>query len=569
MSLTESDIRSHTDPASFRRGVEYYQRGAIFDAVRQGDELRAECAGSQYEPYRVSVSLDQRGIAGYRCSCPRGGFCKHIVALLLTWVHEPGAFDVIPPLDELLAERSREELVALVKEMIGRRPELARLLELPLGPVDARPLDPEPFRKQVRRALTRDDAEAIGRELAQVCRTAERYLKAGQPAAAGDLYALVMDETLRRMEDWWLEWDEQGDIFGALHECAEGLYLCLDEVSTDEARRCSWLEVLLKAELEDIRLGGVDLAPPAADVVIERATDEEWEWIEVHLRSELQRADDWARAALVRFMASRRTATGRETEADTLILEQGTHRQRAFLLLHLGRIEEAVSIAAEHFADLPGLVIDFANALVETGHGEAAVAYMAGQMENGRYGRHYGPWLARHFQEHGNRQAALDQWRKEFEAYPSLSTYETLQELATELGVWQGLRPALIAAVDSLRYASLLVDIALEEGDVERALEIARQPGALVGVERWDRLAQAAEARFPRDSMGFYRRMAERAIAGRGRASYQVAAGYLRRLRDLHLRLGEAADWQAYIDRLRQEHHRLRALQDELNKAGL
>ncbi len=63
--------------------------------------------------------------------------------------------------------------------------------------------------------------------------------------------------------------------------------------------------------------------------------------------------------------------------------------------------------------------------------------------------------------------------------------------------------------------------------------------------------------------------MAERTIAGRARASYQVAAGHLRRLRDLHLRLGEAADWQAYIDGLRQEHHRLRALQDELNKAGL
>ena len=568
-TLTESDIRRHTDPRSFQRGTNYYHHGAIRNAVRQGDELRADCQGSQYQPYRVTVTLDESGITQYRCSCPRGGFCKHIVALLLTWVHEPDAFHVIAPLDELLAQRSREELIFLIREMVAREPDLARLLELPLGPTDAHPFDLEPFRRQVQYALSRDDAEWVARELAQVRRTADRYLADGRPLAAGDLYALILTETVGNMEDWWLEWDQDGDVSIVLQECADGLDRCLEAGAASESTRRSWLGALLEAELEDIRLGGVDLATPAGSIVLERATDEEWIWIEARLRQELQRASEWTRGTLVRWMVARREAVGREAEADAFLLEHGTPQQRAFRLVQLDRVEEAVRIAEEHFTDWPGLVTRFADALVEAGHGDAAAAYVTGQMSEDYRASSYRPWLARHFQEHGDRQAALDLWRRDFAARPSLQTYRTLRDLATELGVWKELRPTLLDSLDPIRHTGLLVDIALEEGDVDRALEIARRPHTFLNWERWDRLAQAAETSRPRDALDIYRRRAEQAIARRGRENYRAAAGDLRRVRDLYQALGETARWKAYITHLRQKHHRLRALQDELNKAGL
>lgn len=175
--LAEASIRRHTDPQSFERGANYYRHGAILNPVRQGNELRAECQGSQYQPYRVTVTLDEQGITDYECSCPRGGFCKHVVALLLTWVHQPDEFHVMAPVDELLAKCSREELIVLVKEMIVRQPDLVRLLELPLGPIDDRPFDPEPFRRQVQYALSRDEAEWVARELGRVRETADGHLK--------------------------------------------------------------------------------------------------------------------------------------------------------------------------------------------------------------------------------------------------------------------------------------------------------------------------------------------------------------------------------------------------------
>ncbi len=55
--LTESVIRRLANEPSFTRGKSYYHGGATLDPVRQGMELRADCQGSQYEPYQVSATL--------------------------------------------------------------------------------------------------------------------------------------------------------------------------------------------------------------------------------------------------------------------------------------------------------------------------------------------------------------------------------------------------------------------------------------------------------------------------------------------------------------------------------
>ena len=66
--LTESQVRALATAESFGRGVSYYEDGAILDPVRQGMQLRAQCEGSQYEPYRVSATLAANGIVSTSCS---------------------------------------------------------------------------------------------------------------------------------------------------------------------------------------------------------------------------------------------------------------------------------------------------------------------------------------------------------------------------------------------------------------------------------------------------------------------------------------------------------------------
>src|SRR5690348_2479064 len=93
--LTEALIRQHATPDSFQRGQEYSRGGAVLSVVRRGSVVEAKVEGSLPAPYLVRVVFDAGGISLATCTCPYdwGGWCKHIVAALLTCVRDPGAVE--------------------------------------------------------------------------------------------------------------------------------------------------------------------------------------------------------------------------------------------------------------------------------------------------------------------------------------------------------------------------------------------------------------------------------------------------------------------------------------------
>lgn len=95
---------------------------------------------------------------------------------------------------------------------------------------------------------------------------------------------------------------------------------------------------------------------------------------------------------------------------------------------------------------------------------------------------------------------------------PNLKTYQELRRLAGEMDTRASLRPALLSALDPMRQARLLLDIALDEGDVAGGLQIASRAGVLITSEMQVRLAQAAAADHPRAALKIYRALAEWAI---------------------------------------------------------
>jgi uncharacterized Zn finger protein len=313
--LTEAHIHNLANESSFERGQNYYRDGAVFGAVRQGMELRAQCEGSEYEPYQVSATLTENGITETSCTCPYdyGGICKHIVALLLTYVHEPQSFHSIPPLTELLAEHSREELITLIGEMVKREPELLSLVELSVAAEQARggeTLDVEAYRRQARNALRRGSPRTVEKELRSLLDLTARLDTAGNWLDAGSVYHAILEETVSGYEDMLWEMDEDGDIAAVIDEFPQGLSRCLKKGKVGDRTRRLWLEALLEAELTDIEIGGVDLAPSAREAILENATDEEWGWIEKRIRAAISKGGDWAREELARFLAAGRKRHG-------------------------------------------------------------------------------------------------------------------------------------------------------------------------------------------------------------------------------------------------------------------
>ena len=97
-------------------------------------KLSAKCLGSSYPYYVVKVTLDPDGIASAECSCPVGfgGYCKHVAALLLTWMDNPEIFREVKDVSVSLENLSKADLINLIHRMIQQEPDLERLLELPI-----------------------------------------------------------------------------------------------------------------------------------------------------------------------------------------------------------------------------------------------------------------------------------------------------------------------------------------------------------------------------------------------------------------------------------------------------
>jgi uncharacterized Zn finger protein len=312
--LTEAQVRALASAQSFERGLSYYQDGALIEPLRQGLELRAECEGSEYEPYQISVTLHAKGLAETSCTCPYdwGGICKHIVALLLAYVHNPQAIRVIEPLDRMLAEKSKDELIAIIQDMLRHKPELISVVEMTTetqGVKQGQPMNVSVYRTQARRAMQHETPRSVERELKSLRDVAARVACGGDALNAGAIYHALLDEAVEGYLEIVSEMDERGDIASIIDDFAKGLGECLAKSEAGPETRREWLETLLRAELADIELGGIDLAPSAKDAILKCANREEWQWIAERL-SRISVGRDWAREVIEKFLAKGRKKHG-------------------------------------------------------------------------------------------------------------------------------------------------------------------------------------------------------------------------------------------------------------------
>ena len=130
MTITEDHILEKVTERSFERGMNYYDSKVVESPIQRGNRLFAEVLGSEWEPYSVGVTF-QEGDFNASCTCPYdwGGYCKHIVAVLLTFIHDRDQITVRPPTEDLLSKLAADELKALVIRMVESDPRLADFVD--------------------------------------------------------------------------------------------------------------------------------------------------------------------------------------------------------------------------------------------------------------------------------------------------------------------------------------------------------------------------------------------------------------------------------------------------------
>lgn len=99
--ITLSAIRTLADAKSFERGRAYYRDGAVSRLTERDGELSATVRGTYR--YHVEFAVGNDDTLHYACNCPvgdDGAFCKHAVAVALSWLENSG--------DEVFHDEERE-----------------------------------------------------------------------------------------------------------------------------------------------------------------------------------------------------------------------------------------------------------------------------------------------------------------------------------------------------------------------------------------------------------------------------------------------------------------------------
>ncbi len=592
LTLTEADIRNAVDGGSWTRGRSYYNSGRLIHPQREGNVLRGESVGSAMRPYRVEATVTGDGIQSTSCSCPLGGSCKHVIALLLTFVHQPEAFLEMSSLGDALKEVDRAGLIALIERMVGMHPALQQLVDLPQpGQKTGGPrISEAEMRKQVSNALPSDDYdyyESYGsldlRQVDNLVRLGNQYADADDYANAATVYRAIARELLDEYETMN---DEGGEIGEVVNVCVSGLGRCLDGLDPKEegAAREEIVRALFDIYKWDVEWGGIDVSYEATDFLQDTTTSAEKEQVATWARQALNATSQGDSYSSV----ERRKAWGGlllDMELDAMdderyleiTRETGRTVDLVGKLLELRRVDEAVEAAksAESY-----VLLQIANLLRQHGHDERAVELVQARASDGSEQRGLREWLRDYAEEQGNWGVVVDLQRQIFEQQPNLVVYRKLKQAAQQAESWANLRPSVLQWLEGKKHLSTLIQIYLDEEQVDAALRTLRQmdearPSVGLGMPFYNRnqlalqVAQAAAISHPREAMEIYADAAAREIAMRQRGNYAVAATHLSAIRDICRQQGEETLWESMISAIREEHTRLRALQDELNKAGL
>jgi len=161
-----------------------------------------------------------------------------------------------------LREKSQEELLFLIEQLLERKPDIKPLIELLIelpfpnssqvfsqpGTGNSLTLDISSIQKQLETALYNSgrgwrSVNFIANELSRLCEIGDGFAEAGKWANAQAVYAAIAGEAIARYE----ELEDECQIAEIIDHCTEGLALCLDaqrDLPEDER-----LSVTSRAEL--------------------------------------------------------------------------------------------------------------------------------------------------------------------------------------------------------------------------------------------------------------------------------------------------------------------------------
>lgn len=582
--MKETDVQAFASAESFARGQHYFHDGAVLEVTRRGNLITAEVEGSDYEPYRVQVTLAPSGITDTICTCPYdwGGICKHIVATLLTAIHQPETITEKPPIATLLADLTAEQLRQILRAVAEMGPEFADAVEQEAAWLRDRPITPAAATATTNTTV---DVAAVRREMRKDFRLAgkgdplehgyydeyaamevdpdeilrphlekiQELLDGGDVATAVSLITTIIDayiDGLTELDEWVYEYNQD-----ALYEAELTLGAVLAEVllslELTPKEQKKWLD-----KIEEWAEGLSDLE------IAETAVQHGWTYppLVAAMQGHLTDMGAWAdevpdyfeelAQARLRILARQ----GRTQEYLHLAEAEGQVTLYVNMMAQSGDVGQAV-VEAQGYLLYPTDVLIVAHILVARGEIEAAltVAEHGLSLEQASGKVELARWLREQATAIGKQPLALKAAQVAFAGSYDLADYTAVQQLAGS--AWQTIQPQLLQALAKSGSATRQVAIYLHEKMLVQAMQALDRDGFWLE-DDLRRVIQATREQYSDWGIQKCQRKAE-AIMDAGKAgAYETAVAWLGDARTIYQQHNRLPEWQRYLDGILKIHQR-------------
>jgi len=629
--LTWDDLQEWAGAAIVTRGERYQHSGQVHDLARTSrGGLVAWVQGTG----RYATTIESEGKALIAaCTCPYGDICKHAVAVVLDYLEQVKQNRAIPTvteqdyrlrlledsvdteerdeeedgdeadedvgrafprrsrkaavgvLPEFLEQQTKPQLLALIKDMAQRYPDVRQSLQdwhnLLVGAV---PKLVKAVRAEIA-ALSEEPGwsnhwndEGSIPDYSRVRDRLEALLAQGHADAVVDVGTELLEAGTRQVE---MSHDE-GETGEEIASCLDIVFRALPHSSRSLTEQIRWaVEADLSDDYELCRGAKVfwDRTHPVAawNALAEQLTSRLAQ--DRPTKSQDNFSDTFRRDRLSNWLILSLERAGRREEIIPLCLQEA-ERTGSYLRLieqfkKVRRWEEAEQWIRKGIATTekrwPGIASQLRTSFIEM-----------------RKRAHDWP-----------RVAALH--ADDFFAEPSLQTFQTLRQAAKRAGVLPAVRTAALHYLETgavpqptartvneerippwplpeseLPHTTerpriqppmtdVLIDIAMAEKRPDEVLRWydQRKPRSRGWDAGWfveDRIAEAVAGPYPDRAIAIWKQLAEKQIALTKPKAYEEAAGYLRKVHRALKQLGKEQDWHGYLTALRLANERKRRL---------
>lgn len=238
-NLTETKVKEMAGDKIFSRGYDYFVRGNVGEIIKTEKDVRAKVLGRGGTLYSVHIKGKGRRLES-SCTCPFGGFCKHIVAVLLSLVRKSADITQISMknVGDNLRSKSKDELVGIILDHASSDTDFMKSLLVETHIKVKKAVDVSFFKREIDRRLAGADYvqypnvyEYVS-ELERFAEQIQGLTKAGFAGEASELLFYFIKQSVDALENSGID-DSDGNfgefIISLGAPCAKALKVSRDK----------------------------------------------------------------------------------------------------------------------------------------------------------------------------------------------------------------------------------------------------------------------------------------------------------------------------------------------------